>query len=110
MQQKLQENEKKRPSLSTPIDKLLEKRVEVITLDGRILIGQLRGTDQALNIVLQDTIERVFFEAEPTIEKKIGLYMIRGDDISIIGEIDDIIDSKLNYDEIKAAPIKPIQN
>ena len=33
---------------------MLEKQVQVISNDGRVFIGILRGIDNALNIVLQE--------------------------------------------------------
>ncbi|KAK0532998.1 hypothetical protein OC842_003114 [Tilletia horrida] len=39
---------------------LTDKKVMVILRDGRKLIGVLRSYDQFANLVLQDTIERIF--------------------------------------------------
>lgn len=35
-----------------PLEGLLEKMVQVITADGRIFVGFLRGLDQAMNTIL----------------------------------------------------------
>lgn len=40
----------------------LDKRLLLVLHDGRHLIGTLRTFDQYLNLVLEDTIERVIFE------------------------------------------------
>lgn len=40
----------------------LDQRLLLVLHDGRHLIGTLRTFDQYLNLVLEDTIERVIFE------------------------------------------------
>ena len=85
------------------LESLLEKRVKIITNDGRVFIGKhistliknsidsfikigyLRGLDQMLNVVLSDCEERIFSVADPVQTVKIGLYLIRGENIMIIG-------------------------
>jgi U6 snRNA-associated Sm-like protein LSm8 len=41
-------------------------------------------------------------------EAPLGLYIIRGDNIAVIGEIDDEMDANLDYSQIKAPPLKSI--
>lgn len=56
--------------------------------DGRKLIGVLRSWDQFGNLVLQDTVERLFVESEKVyadIER--GLFLVRGENVSLLGEI-----------------------
>ena len=38
----------------------------------------------------------------------IGLYVIRGDNITVIGELDDDRDANINLSEIRAQPLKPL--
>lgn len=55
------------------------KRVLVLSLDGRFLVGDLVGYDRVSNIVLNNCIERIFGEEEGYVEEELGLYVIRGD-------------------------------
>lgn len=43
----------------------LDKKLLLILQDGRNLIGLLRTFDQYLNLVLENTVERVIFEGKP---------------------------------------------
>eukprot|EP01041_Mallomonas_annulata_P008089 gene8089-16596_t len=40
----------------------------------------------------------------------LGLYIIRGDNIAIIGELDDEKDSQMDLSIIKAMPLKPLSH
>lgn len=60
----------------------------VVTSDGRIIVGTLMGHDQVQNIILNDANERVYSADEPVEEVSLGLYVIRGDNLCIIGEYD----------------------
>lgn len=49
------------PGAASIVDQL-DKRLLLILQDGRNLIGTLRTFDQYLNLVLENTLERVVFE------------------------------------------------
>ncbi|KAG2237214.1 hypothetical protein INT48_006618 [Thamnidium elegans] len=81
--------------------------VLVITLDGRVLVGKLRGTDQSSNLILEKCEERVF-SSEGTevvpLGKDLGIKivnMIR----CTVGEIDTEKEQTMNIEEIKADPL-----
>ena len=38
----------------------------------------------------------------------LGLYVIRGDNIAVIGAIDEATEAQLDIEEMRAGPIKPI--
>ncbi|KAJ6984985.1 hypothetical protein NC653_023088 [Populus alba x Populus x berolinensis] len=38
----------------------------------------------------------------------LGLYIIRGDNISIVGELDEEIDAHLDLSSLRAHPLKPV--
>jgi len=57
------------------------KVVKVVTCDGRVIVGTLRGFDQAINVVLEDSHERVFSSDAPVAQTPLGLYVIRGDNM-----------------------------
>lgn len=58
----------------------------LVLRDGRKLIGVLRSWDQFANLVLQDTVERIYagtlFADEPR-----GIYLVRGENVLLLGEI-----------------------
>lgn len=58
----------------------------VITCDGRFLIGQLMGHDQVQNLILNEAIELLYSEEESVEQVPLGLYVIRGDNVAIVGE------------------------
>lgn len=65
---------------------LTDKKLMIVLRDGRKLIGVLRSWDQFGNLVLQDTVERLFAkELWADIER--GLFLVRGENVSILGEI-----------------------
>ena len=41
--------------------------------------------------------------------EQLGLYMIRGDNVAVVGEVDEDLDSKIQFESLKAAPLKPIR-
>jgi len=71
----------------------LDKKLLVVLRDGRKLIGTLRSFDQFANIVLEDTIERVYID-DIYGDIKCGLYLIRGENVVILGEIDAVKEQK----------------
>jgi len=82
--------------------------ISVITNDGRHIVGILRGYDQTTNLILQDCHERVYSTKAPVEQIPLGLYLIRGDNIAVIGEQDEDVDAALDFDTIRAPPLKPI--
>ena len=43
--------------------------------------GDLKGFDQTTNVVLADSMERIYSTEEPVEESPLGLYVIRGDNM-----------------------------
>ncbi|MCJ1227199.1 SM-like, degradation of cytoplasmic mRNAs and positively regulates transcription initiation [Toensbergia leucococca] len=66
---------------------LTDKKLILVLRDGRKLIGVLRSWDQFANLVLQDTIERLFAQ---TLYADIprGIFLVRGENVLLLGEID----------------------
>ncbi|KAK3025528.1 hypothetical protein RJ639_041520 [Escallonia herrerae] len=102
--------------------------ISVITNDGRNIVvssavakswGVLKGFDQATNIILDESHERVYStkrsvktqaagcSKEGVQQLVLGLYIIRGDNISIVGELDDELDASLELSELRGHPLKP---
>ncbi|KAK1757459.1 hypothetical protein QBC47DRAFT_156774 [Echria macrotheca] len=84
------------------------KKVCIITTDGRNLVGNLASYDNTTNLVLSGTIERVIRsveDGEPSAEIPHGLYIIRGENVCLVGLVDEALDASINWTEVKGAPI-----
>lgn len=82
----------------------LDKKVMVVLRDGRHLVGVMRSYDQFSNIVLEDTHER-HFVGNIFGDIALGLYLVRGDALVLMGELDEALEEtprlkKVSADEI----------
>ncbi|KAL9310769.1 putative sm-like protein Lsm8 [Arabidopsis thaliana] len=132
---------------TTGLETLVDQIISVITNDGRNIVGVLKGFDQATNIILDESHERVFSTKNieeqtysdildrpcPTVlclsmsghvdtsldqcswrflegvqQHVLGLYIIRGDNIGVIGELDEELDASLDFSKLRAHPLKPV--
>ncbi|CAM9429782.1 unnamed protein product, partial [Choristocarpus tenellus] len=66
----------------------LDKKIMVVLRDGRHLVGIMRSYDQFSNIVLEDTHERHFVGGLFG-DIALGLYLVRGDALVLMGELDE---------------------
>lgn len=82
--------------------------VNVITSDGKVLVGTLKGIDNGLNIILDDSHERVFSMEQGVEKHQLGLCLIRGENVAVIGELDRDEDLKQDLSDCKAKPLKPV--
>jgi U6 snRNA-associated Sm-like protein LSm8 len=73
-----------------------------VTCDGRIIIGTLVGHDQVQNLVLNEAHERVYSIDDDVEQVTLGLYVIRGDNVALIGEAEDW------KDDLKVEPLPEI--
>ncbi|KAH1210886.1 Sm-like protein LSM8 [Glycine max] len=90
------------------LESLVDQTISVITNDGRNIVGVLKGFDQATNIILDESHERVYSTKEGVQQLVLGLYIIRGDNISVVGELDEELDSSLDLSKLRAHPLKPV--
>ncbi|KAL8749551.1 MAG: hypothetical protein Q9199_007618 [Rusavskia elegans] len=95
---------------------LTDKKLVLVLRDGRKLIGVLRSWDQFANLVLQDTIERIFIE-DIYADVPRGIFLVRGENVLLLGEIDldkdDYIPEpyrKASPEEVHALTVKRAQN
>ncbi|KAF8642243.1 hypothetical protein AX16_009518 [Volvariella volvacea WC 439] len=65
----------------------VDRKMLVILRDGTKLHGVLRSYDQFANLVLEDTVERIY-HGSAFAEQWHGLYVIRGENVVLMGEID----------------------
>ncbi|GAA5972508.1 hypothetical protein JCM8115_003144 [Rhodotorula mucilaginosa] len=94
----------RRDALTTYVD----KKVLVVTQDGRVIVGKLMGFDQTTNIILADSIERIFSVDEPVIEEPLGVEIVRGDNITLIGGLDEEADKEIDLSTIRAHPLADV--
>ena len=66
---------------------MMETEVQVVTTDGRVFTGTLKGIDQALNCILADCQERIYSLDCGVKRIALGLYLVRGDTVAIMGII-----------------------
>jgi len=88
------------------LSELVNKKVSVITNDGRNIVGKLKGYDQVTNVVLEGSHERIFSLETGVVQNVLGLYIIRGDNIALIGELDEEADGSRDLSSIRAAPLR----
>jgi len=91
--------------MASALESFLNKTISVLTGDGRNIVGTMRGFDQTINVILDDSHERVYSTANGVEQVPLGLYIIRGDNVAIIGEIDDEVDKRLDFSNIRAEPL-----
>jgi len=82
--------------------------VSVVTCDGRNIVGTLKGFDQATNVVLHGSHERIFSPDEGGSKIDLGLYFLRGDNIAVVGELDDELDGELNLAALRGQTLNPV--
>ena len=68
----------------------------------------MKGFDQTINIVLVDAHERVYSALAGVELVPLGLYVVRGDNVGVIGEMDTDLDARLDLANIRAQPLPPI--
>ncbi|KAI9790519.1 MAG: hypothetical protein M1816_005026 [Peltula sp. TS41687] len=91
----------------------VSKQVLVLTSDGRTLIGQLLSCDQLTNLVLAQTVERIIRPAddpEESREIEHGLYLIRGDNVAVVGLVDKELDGTIKWSEVRGNVIGGVKH
>ncbi|KAJ1551446.1 hypothetical protein HK096_010958 [Nowakowskiella sp. JEL0078] len=94
--------------MAAAIEDYVNKFVSILITDGRIIVGTLLGFDQTTNVVLKDSVEREFSE-NGTNEIPLGVYLVRGDMIAMIGEVDMEKEAQISWREVTATPIATIK-
>ena len=93
--------------MSASLESFVNNIVSVITADGRNFVGTLKGFDQTINVILDESHERVF--SVTGIEQIVlGLHIIRGDNVVLIGQVDESIDSRLDFSNFRGEALNAI--
>ena len=83
----------------------VKETICVVTSDGRVITGKLVGNDQVQNLILDQAQERVYSEDAPVEMVELGLYVIRGDNVCMVGEFN----ADQWDDDMVAPPLPPLQ-
>ncbi len=59
-------------------------------------------------MILQDCHERVFSRDAGVEQHVLGLYVIRGDNVAVIGCVDEDKDIATDYSKVRGEPLKPV--
>lgn len=94
--------------MASGLEGYVNHTVSIITADGRNFIGTLKGFDQTINIILDESHERVYSTTQGVEQVVLGLHIIRGDNVAIVGELDDEMDARLDLAAIRADPLSSI--
>ncbi|XP_018429502.1 PREDICTED: LSM8 homolog, U6 small nuclear RNA associated [Nanorana parkeri] len=96
--------------MASALENYINRTVAVITADGRMIVGTLKGFDQTINLILDESHERVFSSSQGVEQVVLGLYIVRGDNVAVVGEIDEETDSSLDLGNIRAEPLNSVVN
>nr|CAD7462836.1 unnamed protein product [Timema tahoe] len=66
------------------------------------------GFDQTINLILDESHERVYSTTQGVEQVVLGLHIIRGDNVAVVGELDDNMDSRLDLSSIRAEPLNSV--
>lgn len=80
----------------------IDKKLMILLRDGRTLIGYLRSVDQFANLVLHKAIERIHVNDKYG-DMERGVFIIRGENVVLLGEIDREREELLNSKLIKVS-------
>ncbi|BDA43332.1 g8227 [Coccomyxa elongata] len=86
----------------------LDKRLLVQLRDGRKIVGILRSFDQFANLVLEGAVERIIVGILYA-EDPLGLYVVRGENVVLLGDIDPAHDPPAILQKVSLAEIRQIQ-
>ncbi|XP_012276157.1 U6 snRNA-associated Sm-like protein LSm8 [Orussus abietinus] len=94
--------------MASGLESYVNHTVSIITSDGRNFIGTLKGFDQTINLILDESHERVYSTTQGVEQVVLGLHIIRGDNVAIVGELDDEMDARLDLSTIRADPLSAV--
>uniref|UniRef100_A0A914XWR4 U6 snRNA-associated Sm-like protein LSm8 n=1 Tax=Panagrolaimus superbus TaxID=310955 RepID=A0A914XWR4_9BILA len=90
------------------LESYLNKLVQIMTCDGRQIMGFLEGYDQVTNLIITEARERVFSTQHGVKDVPLGMYVIRGDNVAAVGEVDEELDQRIDFEEVFVPPLGPI--
>jgi U6 snRNA-associated Sm-like protein LSm8 len=94
--------------MASGLESYVNHTVSIITSDGRNFVGTLKGFDQTINLILDESHERVYSTNQGVEQVVLGLHIIRGDNVAVVGELDENLDSRLDLSSIRADPLNQV--
>ena len=99
--------------MASTLSEYTSKQITILTCDGRLITGTLAGYDQLQNLILSSCHEKVYSIDAPMEKVELGLFVVRGDNVAVIGDTGDDDDNKDDDDDgeeedIRAEPIREI--
>ncbi|EPX73538.1 U6 snRNP-associated protein Lsm8 [Schizosaccharomyces octosporus yFS286] len=85
-----------------------EKKVQVITNDGRVVLGLLQGFDHTTNLILSESVERIISLDQDTETIPLGVYLLRGENVAIVGLVNENLDAEIDWEKVRGEPIPDI--
>ncbi|KAL5964893.1 U6 snRNA-associated Sm-like protein LSm8 [Taenia solium] len=70
--------------------------------------GTLKGFDNVINLIVNDSHERVFSPDRGVERVPLGLSIIRGQNVAVVGEVDEDLDSRVDFENLRAEPLNPV--
>lgn len=95
--------------MASYLENLIDFMVNAITNEGRVFTGILKSFDQSMNMIIKDCFEKIYSKEEGVTFMSMGLYMIRGDNIMIVSEVDENLEKNIDYKEVKAEKLKEVK-
>ena len=102
--------EKEMTAKKLTLEKLENQIILCVTNDGRTIVGKFRGSDQYLNIILSDAHERIYSLTSGVEQEPKGLYMIKGDNLAMFGELDEEKEMQIDLSLIRGTDFKPVNH
>mmetsp|Transcript_24102 Transcript_24102/g.42794 ORF Transcript_24102/g.42794 Transcript_24102/m.42794 type:complete len:91 (+) Transcript_24102:2788-3060(+) len=89
--------------MANTLEVMVERRVTLLTIDGRHYTGILKGFDQALNVLIADCTLKLWKADDIAEEQDCNVQLIRGDNVLLIGLLEHPEDLP-----VQAAPLKAV--
>ncbi|ORY48960.1 hypothetical protein BCR33DRAFT_847653 [Rhizoclosmatium globosum] len=67
---------------------------------------ELKGFDQTCTLILKKAVERIIQKTDVTEDVPLGLYIIRGSDVAVVGELDAERDDEIDWEQVHAEPMR----
>ncbi|GLC46661.1 hypothetical protein PLESTB_001549400 [Pleodorina starrii] len=93
------------PLPGTALAEELDKRLLIVLRDGRKLLGVLRSFDQFANLVIEGAVERIIV-GEQYGDIPMGLQVIRGENVVLLGRVDEEKDAPEGLTQVSPDAIK----
>ncbi|XP_048353856.1 U6 snRNA-associated Sm-like protein LSm8 [Sphaerodactylus townsendi] len=94
--------------MTSTLENYINCTVAVITSDGQTTVGTLKGFDQPINLIVDESHERMFSSSQGVEQVVLGLYIIRGDNVAVIGEIDEETGFAIDLGNIQVEPLNSL--